>query len=180
MGNRERYLIEGMPKIVHDEKIKVSEEELEKNKWIKNNLSKNSLEYIERLPRDFYFKVEGKTIYITHYPLDNNGNFKKHIKNANIEENNCMFKEVDADIYLYGHTHKKILNKSEDKLYINPGALGCPGNTNFAPYIILEINNNNIKCKELKCSYNKQKVIEEIKNEAFPGYKNVLKLFYNL
>ncbi len=180
MGNRERYLIEGMPKIVHDEKIKVSEEELEKNKWIKNNLSKNSLEYIESLPRDFYFKVEGKTIYITHYPLDNNGNFKKHIKNANIEENNCMFKEVDADIYLYGHTHKKILNKSEDKLYINPGALGCPGNTNFAPYIILEINNNNIKCKELKCSYNKEKVIKEIKNEAFPGYKNVLKLFYNL
>ena len=55
MGNRERYLIEGMPKIVHDEKIKVSEEELEKNKWIKNNLSKNSLEYIESLPRDFCF-----------------------------------------------------------------------------------------------------------------------------
>ena len=30
-GNRERYIIEGMPKIVHDEKVKVSDEQFKRN-----------------------------------------------------------------------------------------------------------------------------------------------------
>lgn len=34
-GNREKYIIKGMPTIVHDEKVKVSQEQLERNKWIK-------------------------------------------------------------------------------------------------------------------------------------------------
>ena len=34
-GNREKYIIEGMPTIVHDEKVKVSKEQLDRNEWIK-------------------------------------------------------------------------------------------------------------------------------------------------
>ena len=30
-GNRENYIIEGMPKIGHDEKIKISDEQLQRN-----------------------------------------------------------------------------------------------------------------------------------------------------
>ena len=45
-GNRERYIIEGMPKVVHDEKMKISDEQLQRNEWIKNKLSKSSIEFI--------------------------------------------------------------------------------------------------------------------------------------
>ena len=35
-GNREKYIIDGMPSVVHDEKRKTSQEQLDRNEWIKN------------------------------------------------------------------------------------------------------------------------------------------------
>ena len=112
--------------------------------------------------------------------MKEDGNFKKHIKVANLKENEEMFADIDADIYLYGHTHKSIFNKYSKKIYINPGALGCPGKTNKAPYGILEINYNKVEYEQLVVDYNVEAVIKDIKEIAFPGYKDVLKLFYGV
>lgn len=177
-GNREKYITEGMPTIVHDEKLRVNQEQLDRNEWIKKHLSNISIEFIKSLPKENMFEIFGKKIYITHYPMDSEKNFKKHIKNANLQENEEMFKDVNADIYLYGHTHVEIYNKNFEKYYINPGALGCPGKTDEAPYGILEIEKNKVKYKQAKVNYNVQKVIEDIKKISFPGYKHVLKIFY--
>lgn len=179
-GNREKYIIEGMPAIVHDEKVKVSQEQLDRNEWIKSHLSNISIKFIQSLPKENIIEVSGKKIYMVHYPMDSEMNFKKHIKIANLQENEEMFKDVKADIYLYGHTHVEIYNKSSEKCYINPGALGCPGKTDEAPYGILEINKNKVMYRQLKVNYNVQKVIEDIKELSFPGYKHVLKIFYGI
>lgn len=177
-GNRERYIIEGMPKVVHDEKMKISDEQLQRNEWIKNKLSKSSIEFISRLPKEIICEIEGNKIYIAHYPMNEDGNFRRHIKEANVEENEIMFNRIDADIYIYGYTHREVYNFKNRKTYINPGALGCPGKTNFAPYGILNINKKEIEYKQLYVKYNVQEVIDYIKKIKFPGYKDVLRLFY--
>ena len=177
-GNREKYIIDGMPLIVHDEKKKTSQEQLDRNEWIKNHLTKTSINYIHELPKEVIYEIDGKRIYLVHYPMKEDGSFRRHIKIANIEDNEKMFSGIDADIYLYGHTHKEIYNKNSNKIYINPGALGCPGKTDNAPYGILEISNNKIEYKQLKAKYNVQKVIEDIEKIAFPDYRSVLKIFY--
>lgn len=177
-GNREKYIIEGIPLVLHDEKIKTSQEQLDSNKWIKSHLSNVSKEFIASLPKESMIELFGKKIYIVHYPMDSNMNFKKHVKIANLKENEEMFIDVNADIFLYGHTHISVYNKSSDKYYINPGGLGCPGETNEAPYGILSITNKEIEYNQLKVKYDVNKVIENIKNIAFPGYKHVLRLFY--
>lgn len=179
-GNREKYIIEGIPAIVHDEKIKTSQEQLDRNEWIKNHLSKSSIEYIYNLPKEITYEIDGKHIYVVHYPMKEDGSLKKHIKVANLKENEEMFSDIDADIYLYGHTHTSVFNKSSNKIYINPGALGCPGKTNNAPYGILEINTNKIEYKQSVAKYNAEDVIEDIKKIAFPGYRAILKLFYGI
>lgn len=179
-GNREKYIIEGMPLTVHDEKIITSKVQLDRNEWIKNHLSKTSIEYIYNLPKEITYEAEGKHIYVAHYPMKEDGSLKKHIKVANLKENEEMFSNIDADIYLYGHTHKNVCNMSSNKIYINPGALGCPGKTNNAPYGILEIKDNEIDYKQSVAKYNVKDVIEDIKKIAFPGYKDVLKLFYGI
>ena len=91
-----------------------------------------------------------------------------------------MFRGIDADIYLYGHTHKEVYNFKNSKTYINPGALGCPEKTNYAPYGILNINKKEIEYKQLYVEYNVQEVIDYIQELKFPGYKNVLKLFFGI
>lgn len=177
-GNREKYIIEGMPLVVHDEKIKISQEQLDNNEWIKSHLSDSSKKFISLLPKELMLELYGKKIYIVHYPMDSNMNLKKHIKIANLKENEEMFRDVNANIYLYGHTHISVYNKGTNKHYINPGALGCPGTTNEASYGIIEIDEGKFEYNQLKVSYNVKNVIENIQKIAFPGYKHILKLFY--
>ena len=177
-GNRERYIIEGMPKVVHDEKIEISKEQMKRHECLRNSLSNLSLEYIHSLPREITYEVEGKKIYIAHYPMKEDGNFRQHVKDATPEENEVMFVGIDADIYLYGHTHKEIFNKINNKMYINPGALGCPGKTKYAPYGILTINKEKQEYEQKYVKYNVQEVIDDIKQIKFPGYEGVLRLFY--
>lgn len=177
-GNRERYIIDGIPETVHDEKMKISQEQLERNEWVKKELSLKSKKFIYELPKEVILKINGKNIYVSHYPMKEDGTFRKHIKEANIEENETMFSGIDADVYLYGHTHKEIYNHRNNKLYINPGALGCPGNTNYAPYGILNINNNEIKYEQVYARYDVKEVIKNIEEIKFPGYNSVLRLFY--
>lgn len=179
-GNRERYIIEGMPKVVHDEKMKISDEQLQRNEWLKKELSGSSKEFILKLPKEIICKIEGNKIYIAHYPMNKDGSFRKHIKKASIEENEIMFSGIDADIYLYGHTHKEVYNLKDNKTYINPGALGCPGKTNYAPYGILNINKNKVEYNQLYVEYNVQEVVDYIQKIKFPGYTSVLKLFYGI
>ena len=178
MGNRERYIIEGLPIIVHDEKIKVSKEQIDRNEWVRQELSDLSKEFINSLNKQLIYEVNGKKIYIAHYPINEKGNFRKHIKGATAEENEVMFLGIEADIYLYGHTHEEIYNVKNNKMYINPGALGCPGKTQNAPYGILDISNGEVKYEQLHAKYDVQEVIDCIQNVKFPGYKDVLEVFY--
>ena len=179
-GNREKHIIEGLPEFVHDEKVKVTEEQLEAHKYLVNKLSGKSKEFLKNLPKELQCELEGKKIYVSHYPLDKKGNFRKHIKKANAQENEEMFSGIDADIYLYGHTHIENYNTKDGKIYINPGALGCPGKTNLAPYGILHIENGKVTYEQLYVKYNVQEVIDYMKKTQFPGYKATLRLFYGI
>ena len=177
-GNREKYIIEGIPLIVHDEKMKVSTEQLQRNEYIKEQLTESSINYIKLLPEEMYCDIDGKKIYIVHYPMNDNGEFKKHIKKSTLSENKEMFKNINADIYLYGHTHEKNYNSDEKSIYINPGSLGCPGHTNCAQCGVLNVQNKAMEYEQLEVEYDTEKVVEDIENEAFPGYEHILKLFY--
>lgn len=48
-----------------------------------------------------------------------------------------------ADIVMYGHTHKPVIDISDDIIAINPGSLSYPRQENRRPsYIIMEIDEN--------------------------------------
>ena len=50
-GNREKYIIDGIPTKVHDEKEKVSQGQLDKNEWIKSHLSNVSKKFIKSVDK---------------------------------------------------------------------------------------------------------------------------------
>lgn len=177
-GNREKHIIEGLPKFVHDEKVKVTEEQKEGHNHLENELSDESKRFLQSLPKEIECEIEGKKIYVSHYPLDKKGNFRKHIKKASVQENEEMFFGIDADIYLYGHTHVENYNVKNGKLYINPGALGCPGKTGCAPYGILYVENDKVSYEQFYAKYNVKEVIDYMKETKIPGYKGTLRLFF--
>ena len=177
-GNHEKYMIDGLPKRVHDNMRKVSENEIAHHKWNHGNLSKESREFLSNLPLDLTLNIEGKKIYVVHYPYNEDGSFKKYIRLPIPEENEEIFSGIDADIYLYGHTHELVVNEINNKLYINPGSLGCPFGTEYAIAEILDIENGNVNLKQVKVKYDVKKLVNEIKELGYPEHENILRIFF--
>ena len=178
IGNHEQYLLKGLPKNVHDDKRTMSLEEIDNHEWTHSKLSENSKKFISQFKISNIIEIEDKKIYIVHYPSDEKGIYKKHIKNPTIKQNEEMFSGIDADIFIYGHTHTTSINNKNNKWYINLGSLGCPVKSNIANAGILEINKNEVYYKQLKIEYNVNEVIQEIERLKFPFYKGILKIFY--
>lgn len=177
-GNHEKYLLDGLPINVHDDKRKMSLEEIKNHEWTYSRISESSKKFLEKLPIYKNIEVENKKIYIIHYPMNSDGGYKEHIKNPTIKENEKMFSEVDSDIYVYGHTHVACINNKNNKWYINPGSLGCPVQSNIANAGVLDIRDDKINFEQLAISYNVDEVIKEIKKLKFPFYEGILKIFY--
>lgn len=177
-GNHEGYLINGLPNEVHDDKRKMSNEEIENHKWTQSQLSDNSKEFLKNLKESILLQVDNKKIYIVHYPINEIGMYERHIKKPNIEQNEEMFRKIDADIFIYGHTHTVNVNNNNKKWYINSGSVGCPMKSNIANAGILNINSENVSFKSLNIEYDVDNTIQKIEELKFPFYKEILEIFY--
>lgn len=177
-GNHEKYLLEGLPKVVHDDKREISEGEVKCHLWNQSQLSKKSKDFISTLKDVEYVYDNNKCICITHYPMKNNNEYMPLIKEPTLEDYKKLFRPYNADIYVYGHTHKKVINNYENKLYINPGSLGCPLDTNYASCGILNITDNNVEYIDLTIEYDTNKVIQDIEEKNFPMLNEILDIFY--
>jgi len=179
-GNHENYLLNGIPRKNHNEKNAkpMTDEQISSHVWNHARLNQKQIEFIKNLKLTDTVEVEGVRIEIEHYPMDENNKFKKFIKNPNAEQIRKLFKEKEADIYLFGHTHQRIYFDINNKYYINPGSLGCPIKTNGANAGILEINNGKVEYRQITVKYHIEKVIGDIKRLKYPICKFIIKLFY--
>lgn len=178
-GNHEKYLLDGIPEVVHDDKRALSDDEINNHRWVHNKISNESKEFLRSLPLFQKIEIEGKKIYIVHYPMKEDGGYKKHIKCPNINECEELFSDIDADIFFFGHTHTAVEIEKDNKLYVNPGSLGCPMNTNYACCGILDIYNEKTSFEHLNLEYDADSVREEIENLKYPFYKGILRMFYS-
>lgn len=173
-GNHERYLLEGMPNEVPNEEH-MDFEEMKHHKWEHKQLSNSSVEFLKNLPYSRKLKICDKTIVVMHYATNNDNKYIQSRKNI---EN--LFSSVDADIIIYGHEHNKNICNT-DKLYINVGSLGCPGNDRIiARYGILEITDGYVNIETKESKYDSQSVIKKINELNYPASNEIKKFFYGI
>jgi len=177
-GNHERYLIEGMPsEIPNDEHMDA--EEMEHHKWEHSLLSEKSKKFIEKLKYEERLTINNKRIYVSHYAINkNNRYFNNGIRNSSLNDLHKLFEYVDADIILYGHEHKKLIQIGDDKYYINCGSLGCPGkDRNIARAGILTISED-VSFIEISIEYDVAKVVEDMDKINYPAKDTIKKIFF--
>lgn len=77
------------------------------------------------------------------------------------------------DIYIFGHTHIQWHSFGSGKLFLNPGSCGFPSDTKSgAPYVILEITENDVIVDERRVTYDEIITVEElIKSELYEAAK---------
>lgn len=179
-GNHEGYLLNGLPKTNHniENGSKLSEEELDTHRWNHSRLNSTQVEFISKLNQEEIIEVENAKILVCHYPLKENGKFKKFYKNMDKERIEEIFNEEDIDIFLFGHTHKDCCFNENEKLVLNPGALGCPKGVNAALAGILNVEKNNIYYTQIAVDYDIDKVVEDIQKLKYPLSNFMIKTFY--
>lgn len=179
-GNHDNYLAGELPMSAPN-KVGMGEQEIAHHKWQHRNLSYDSIGFLNALPNHKVVEISGKIIYISHYPIDENGNYVKCKNDLTLGELKHLFQGVHADIIVYGHSHATCVNKESDIWYINPGATGCPMfNGNYAKAGVIELCKDAIQYQQLDVVYPVNKVIEKIQRTAFPDYKTILKYFYGI
>ncbi|MBK1810815.1 metallophosphoesterase family protein [Clostridium sp. YIM B02505] len=179
-GNHDNYLINGIPSVVpNDEKMDYGE--IEYHKWEHGKLSEESIEFIKALPYTKTLKICGKTIYISHYAINEANKYVNYTPKPSLDDLKIMFQNVEADIIVYGHNHAPSINNELKRWYINTGSLGCPSDDiNIARAGILVVNEDSTKYEELNVNYHVKKVIEDIENIRYPDFKNILQYFYGI
>ena len=62
---------------------------------------------------------------------------------------NEFFNNINADIFLYGHTHVYKLEKHDEHFFINPGSTTLPKEGNVKTYMIYDLESDTISLYSL-------------------------------
>jgi putative phosphoesterase len=137
--------------------------------WTKKHSSQKSKEYMKNLPFQISLSVHGKKILLFHAtPLKNNLYWFEERPEKFFRE---MAEKIEADIMIYGHTHKPYRKDIDNKVFINAGSVGKPkdGDTRTCVALI-EIMPEEVKTDFRRVAYDLEKVASSIIASGLPSY----------
>lgn len=174
LGNHDKYLIEGM-----DLEVNMSLDEKAHHQWEHNQISDESKAFLADLNDEESLVINGKVIHVIHYAIDENNHYLTLGRNPELKEVEKAFKDISADVILYGHEHQKSFLEG-DKLFINCGALGCPGrDLNLARAGLLMVDDD-ITFSEIEVEYDVAKVLADMDRFNYPDKTIIKKIFYGV
>ena len=100
-------------------------------------------DFFSMLPRELMLDIEGLRVWITH-----GHNFYVSMDTNMIKEE---ARQHDADIVMFGHTHKPLVDTSGPVIAINPGSLTYPRQFEHRPsYIVMEADKDKAPVFEIR------------------------------
>jgi putative phosphoesterase len=137
--------------------------------WTKTDASQKSKYYMSNLPFEIPLTVDGKKVIIFHAsPKRNNLYWYEDRPEKFFRE---MAEKVNADVLIYGHTHKPYRKDLDGKTFINAGSVGKPkdGDTR-ACVTLLEIADGDVKTEFVRVPYDIEKTAAAIIESGLPPY----------
>lgn len=137
--------------------------------WTKKHASQKSKEYMRALPFEISFTVDGKKVIIFHAtPKKNNLYWYEERPEKFFEE---MAEKVDADILIYGHTHKPYRKDIGGRVFINAGSVGKPKDGDPRTCVTLvEIAQDSVRSEFVRIPYDVEKTASAIIERGLPSY----------
>ena len=164
--------------------IETCKEEVQHRKWTEKHLGSVLLEKIQKIPTSRVLEINNMKIFMVHSrQLDN--------QFQNVWDLPLLYqgKPLDdfikdypdnAEIILFGHTHEQLYLNRKNKIFVNPGSLGCSILPSTISFCIIETNTNgwNFLFKNLK--YDESKLKSDYIRLKVPDRKFILNNFYGI
>ncbi len=182
-GNHEDYLLKELPIYNHNNKNldKLPQEIIDLFKWNHEQVSSDSVEFLKQLPREKIITVEGYKIFACHYPIDQLGKYRKFYYRPNSTQCKLLFKGINSEIFLFGHTHIRCVAKTHTgELFINPGSVGCPIGIEAASAGILNISDSKLSYEQIDVPYDIDRAIDDMMQHSseLPAIDYTVNRFY--
>jgi putative phosphoesterase len=137
--------------------------------WTKSHASEKTRKYLKRLPMAMHISVNEKRVLLFHAaPHKNNIYWYEDRPEKFFKE---MGGKTDADILIYGHTHKPYRKNIGGKVFINAGSVGKPkdGDTR-ACMTIVDISQRTVSVEFPRVEYDVEKTAAGIMLSGLPAY----------
>lgn len=137
--------------------------------WTKEHASRESKEYMRRLPVSLSFTAYGDKVLLFHAtPSKNNLYWHEDRPEKFFRE---MAARTDADILIYGHTHKPYRKDFEGNVFINAGSVGKPKDGDVRACVtMVNITSDDVKVEFLRVPYDVEKAAQAIVSSGLPPY----------
>lgn len=137
--------------------------------WTKKHATLRTKEYLRRLPISISFIVDSYRAMLFHAtPSKNNLYWYEDRPEKFFRE---MAARTDANVMIYGHTHKPYRKDFDNKIFINAGSVGRPKNGDTRACVtIVDIMTDAVTVKFLRVAYDVNKAAEAIIASGLPPY----------
>jgi putative phosphoesterase len=137
--------------------------------WTKEHASRKTKEYLRNLPAEIAFPANGWKVALFHAtPRKNNLYWYEDRPEKFFRE---MAEKVDADVMIYGHTHKPYRKDFGKKIFINAGSVGKPKDGDpRACVTLIEITAEKVNVEFLRIPYDVEKALQAIAESGLPVY----------
>lgn len=154
------------------------------HEWVSQQLTNEQAVFLKEQPRQISKMINGNHLLCTHYaykpgmestPIAEDP--YKRIMEPTLHNMNILFSHYEEDVIAFGHHHPKHDFKSDNKYYINPGALGC-NDRNIACYAILDLSSKEVKVEYIKVPYDHTPLLQAYDRFSVPQRDELRRIFH--
>ncbi|HWL24616.1 MAG TPA: metallophosphoesterase family protein [Ureibacillus sp.] len=154
-------------------------EEREHHQWIASRLNEKYIPRLSNIPMKLEIEINGKNFLFVHYHLGENNKFLSIDHQPSTDKLDEFYKNCNADVVCFGHHHTIHHFKSNKRLYLNPGSLGC-NNQPVAPYLKLIIGEaGQIDVSFIEVPYDNKEFLLAYEKLNVPAREFILKVFHD-
>jgi len=137
--------------------------------WTKKRAAPRTKAYLKGLPASLRLSADGRTVLLFHAaPHKNNLYWHEDRPERFFKE---MGEKTDADVLVYGHTHKPYRKDFGGKVFINAGSVGKPKDGDpRACVALIEITPDAVTTEFLRVEYDVEKTAAAILEQGLPAY----------
>jgi len=135
--------------------------------WTKEHATHRSKEFMAALPKEIRFEADHRRVVLFHAsPHKNNIYWFEDREDKFFLQ---MAEKADANVMIYGHTHKPYRKDLEGKVFINAGSVGKPKDGDPRTCVtMVEITSEAVRSEFVRVPYNVEIVAAAIRESGLP------------
>lgn len=148
------------------------------HEWLAEKINPRYIQFMRDWPKTHSLYIGETQLYFTHYHLKNN-EWMSVDNEPSIEKLDQLYFGSEYKLIAFGHHHIVHYFVSNERIYLNPGSLGC-NHESVARYGLIRINKDTLDVELKKVPYHNSDFLKSYEQLKVPDRDFIMKVFYGV